>query len=220
MLKCDQNHLLVEDIDTRGVVRGLMGHYIDWGKDEDAWPVRIEVCDGNDDVLDRKYLKEKLKEGRLEAIGIIVDADDNCRGRWESIRDLISNLGGNSPKNCPREGLKVNIKGKRFGVWIMPDNKTDGMVESFCHTLIPDESRKLWEYAKSCANEAKMLGAPFADIHFDKAHIQTWLAWQEPPGIRMGVALTQKILHHGTAEAKAFAGWFMDLFNIDPKAEK
>jgi hypothetical protein len=207
--------LLVEDHDTRGVVSGLMGHHIVWGKDESSWPVMIEVCDGGDDVLEQKYLKQKLKESGLKAIGLIVDAEDDLVGRWDAVRTLLINVGGRPPKRCQLGGYIEAIKGKQVGVWIMPDNKTDGMVENFCRELVPDDGKNLWNYAVKCAEEAKAkYNAPYTTQHTPKANIYTWLAWQDPPGLKMGQALTAKILHHGTDEAKAFVEWFKKLFGV------
>lgn len=212
MLRCDQHYLLVEDKDTQGVIRGLLGHYVAWGKYEDTWPVKIDVREGAEDVLDRKFLKEKLKEGRLVAIGLIVDADDDIGSRWASVRELLQNVGGTPPRQCPQDGLILDIRGKRVGVWIMPNNKLEGMVENFCSAMVPDEGKALWSLAAECTAEAKNRGAPFR--HSEKANIYTWLAWQEPPGIRMGPALTRKVLHHGTPDAKLFVTWFTNLFGL------
>ncbi|WP_367267694.1 DUF3226 domain-containing protein [Okeania sp. SIO2C9] len=37
----------------------------------------------------------------------------------------------------------------KFGVWVMPENKMSGMLETFLTYIIPDEKELLWNYAQT-----------------------------------------------------------------------
>jgi hypothetical protein len=88
------------------------------------------------------------------------------------------------------------------------------MIETFCKFLIPDEAATIWQYALSVAGTAKQQGAPFREVHTEKANIHTWLAWQDPPGERMGSAITKKILDPNAPYAAPFSAWFKRLYEV------
>jgi hypothetical protein len=206
------NHLLVEDTDTKGAVIGLMRHHICWPKDESGWPAKIECAGSRSKVLSRTELGVKFKESDLVALGLIVDADTNFSRTWESVKNILRGLGGIPPDDCPVEGLVLDIKSKRLGTWIMPDNHSDGMVENFCHALIPAAANPSWNFARSCVDDARNHGATYKSVHVDKARMHTWLAWHDPPGQRMGNAITSSVLRHETTDALLFVDWFKKMF--------
>ncbi len=208
------NQLVVEDIDTKGAVIGLMRHYVAWPKTESGWPVNIDFWGSADEVLNKAEVATLFKTGELSALGLIVDADSNFAARWDQVKDVCRHLGGVPPVNCPTGGLQLAIQGKKFGAWIMPDNNSAGMVENFCHSLVPNPGDQVWNFARQCASDAKTRGAPFNAIHLDKAHIRTWLAWQDPPGIHMGIALTRGILDPACKSAADFIAWFRSLYGV------
>jgi ABC-type glycerol-3-phosphate transport system substrate-binding protein len=97
----------------------------------------------------------------------------------------------------------------------MPDNQTQGMLETFLKYLVPDERQSLWEYAQEVTQEAKQKGARFKDPHhLDKANIYTWLAWQNPPGRQLHDAVKQKILNPNHPKAQDFVKWFKALYDL------
>ena len=119
------------------------------------------------------------------------------------------------PKIFPRTGLIVeNEDGIRFGVWIMPDNKFHGMLETFLKNLIPDTLEPLMTHAEISLTRALELGAQCRGSHIDKALIHTWLAWQDPPGQPLGRALTKKILDPYHEHAKYFVTWFKNIYRL------
>ena len=70
----------------------------------------------------------------------------------------------------------------------MPDNQRDGSVEDLLRELIVD-SDSIAPFAESSTRLAKdKHGAKFEEKDFKKAVIETWLAWQEEPGMTFGTA--------------------------------
>jgi hypothetical protein len=104
--------------------------------------------------------------------------------------------------------------GTRVGVWIMPDNKLPGMLETFLGYLLPTSTSDLWSVAEKSVNEAKESGAPFIESHRQKAQIYTWLAWQKPPGRQLHQAIQQRILDPTHPEAVKFVAWFRNLYDL------
>jgi hypothetical protein len=208
-----RNHLLVEDHDTNGAVIGLLRHHIDWPRDETGWPAKIEILGSSKAVLNKRELDLKLKESGLEVLGLVVDADTSFKGRWSAIRDVCSHLGATPPTTCPQQGLILQVGTKRLGVWIMPDNQSNGMLEDFARTLVPPDASALHAFAQTSADDAKKKGASYRKVHTEKAYIHTWLSWQDPPGERIGNAITKNMLQHDSSTAMAFVNWFKLLFN-------
>ena len=83
----------------------------------------------------------RLKSSNLAALGIVVDADQNLQGRWQSISDRLTKAGYGTylPKQPDPNGTIISAPPKpRIGIWLMPDNQSSGMVEDFVARLIPD----------------------------------------------------------------------------------
>ncbi len=206
------NKLYVEGKDDKHAIIHLMSAHVAWG---DTPPVRIIACEGVEKLLAPHLIPVELKSAETQALGIVVDANDDFEGRWTRIRERCKEAFPEISTGLPPEGLVVeNARGKRLGVWIMPDNSSHGMLESFLAHLVPDGHDKTWAYAQHAAKEATKRGAPYAPTHRDKAMIHTWLAWQEPPGRPFGTALTAKILDPKSDYASAFVQWFKTLYRL------
>jgi len=218
MAKAHTKFLLVEGKDDAHAVQGLVSHFVEWGSVERDWPVKIEQAGSDSELLRPSYVRNSLKVPGLEAVGIVVDANGGLDRRWASLRNTCAPLGlGPFPDRPPAEGFVVaNVGGVRLGIWIMPDNRSDGMLETFLQYLVPAEDQRLWEHAKAASGEAKELGAPFKAVHEDKAHIHTWLAWQDPPGRPFGQALKARCLDPNSPAAQPFVDWFVRLFELAP----
>jgi len=150
------------------------------------------------------------------AVGVMVDADDNGVARWGKLRAQALPFFPGVPMDLPQDGLVVsNGDGQRFGVWMMPDNRQDGMLETFLHWLVPESAQALWAHAVAATDAAKREhGAAFKEVHYDKAKIHALLAWMDPPGERLGGAIRARILDAASERAQPFVGWFRRLYEL------
>jgi hypothetical protein len=205
--------LLVEGKDDLWVIPQLMeANGVNWGTKENPF-VQIKEFGGYENLIKPKIISSELKGSRLAALGIMIDADDDPLSRWQSIRNVSIKSIPNLPENIPEQGLvHLTPNGIKFGIWMMPDNKMRGMLETFLAYMIPDQSDRLWQFAKEAAIRAKNRGATFKDTYFDKANIYTWLAWQEEPGRQLHQAIQQQILQPQHPNAQGFVSWFKDLY--------
>jgi hypothetical protein len=96
----------------------------------------------------------------------------------------------------------------------MPDNESEGCTEVFLRHLVPAQAETSWQHAVQSVIGARELGAPCRECHLPKAHLYTWLAWQDPPGQSPGIALTKKILDPTAPSAARFVTWFRLLYGI------
>lgn len=215
-----RNRLLVEGTSDRGAIAEIIEkNGIPWKKNRTGnFPVDIKNCGSDDKVLNDKVINTELKQSELEALGLIVDADQNPMGRWDSVKHMCKNWAVDIPKEIPKNGFICpvhNTAGKqiRFGIWIMPDNQNPGMLENFLANLVADQN--LWKYAEEVVKEAKQKGGTFKDVHTAKANIHTWLAWHDEPGMGFGVAIAKKHLDPCHSNAEAFVRWFKELYQLE-----
>ena len=199
--------LLVEGADDQHMVWNLLeSHGIDQG-------LRVVDSEGYQNI--RSGLDTRIKLGNQTHLGIIVDADADFQGRWQSIRDVIIR---SDYKNVPalpdadgtilQEGSKPTI-----GIWIMPDNKSHGMLEDFARLLLPPEDL-LWQRATAAVAAIPVEERLFLDIHDSKARIHTWLAWQKEPGKPIGQAIKIGYLDGKTDVAQRLVNWLKLLFDL------
>lgn len=208
--------LLVEGEEDKRVIPYLIeANDIPWGETKKEAIVEIESYDGIENMLDRREITAQLKTSGLTALGLIVDADENPTARWQQVRNVCLPRISNLPENLPEEGLihQTNF-GVKFGVWMMPDNQTSGMLETFLAYMIPAGGDRLWDYAADVIIEAKNLGATFKENHTDKAKIHSWLSWQNPPGRQLHNAIMERILDPKHPKAEIFINWFKTLYDL------
>ena len=207
--------LVVEgEQDKRVIPEFIKAKGIPWGETRETAIVDIEVY-GNNKFINSDFIGTELKASGLTHLGLIVDADDNPSGCWESIRNSCLQIMPNFPQSLPNTGLihRTNT-GIKFGVWIMPDNQQKGMLETFLSYMIEDEKEPIWQYAQQVVKEAKNRGAPFKNSHFDKANIYTWLAWQDEPGRQLHQAIKERILNPNHPKANVFFNWVKNLYDL------
>lgn len=168
-------------------------------------------CEGINNLLEQ--IPQRFKQSNIRTVGIIVDADSDIKNRWISLKSTLELLGFVLPIEIPVEGLIAKNNGITVGVWIMPNNNLNGMLEDFISFLVPKDD-KLLPIVTSTLNdiEAKNLNS-YPLIHKSKAIIHTWLSWQEDPGTPMGLSITKRYLNTNVQTCEKLMNWLNNLFN-------
>jgi hypothetical protein len=199
--------LLVEGNDDRHVVLALCKRF----NVEETFDV--VDCGGIDKLYDA--IPVRFKQSGARAIGIIVDADAAINDRWMAVKSILSRLGFAPPNDLPPTGLILSKEtGVKVGVWLMPDNRLNGMLEDFISFLIPpnDELLPVVDTALA-AIESRRLNK-YSLNHKAKARVHTWLAWQEEPGTPLGLSITKKYLTTDEETCSRLIEWLRDLFRV------
>jgi hypothetical protein len=197
--------LLLEGADDDHSIRAIKGqHHITKELFEHV------NCDGVENLLD-KNLRNALKSDSVHTIGIVLDADTDLNARWNALKaKLIDHV--DLPIPFPKEGLVIQGKYKRIGVWIMPNNQVNGMLEDFLAELVPADD-PLLPIAKETLATIESRGLnKYSSIHQSKALMHTWLAWQEQPGRPFGQAITNHSLTTNPELCQRFIAWLKLLF--------
>lgn len=218
----NENYCFVEDTDTLAAVVALMRH--DNGT---AWPIGcpekhpvfLKMESSLSNLFKQRTLKIEMNRSGRKAMGIVVDAEQKEElSAWASVRAFASSADPvflDIPDTMPEDGLVlVNTCGHSLGLWIMPDNKSPGMLEDFLSQLVPVDARGLWALAVAGVKKARKNGAKCAHPHLAKAELHTWLAWQESPGERIGAAIAKKYLDPSHDTATRFVNWFKRLYKL------
>lgn len=168
---------------------------------------------GSDDLVLKKMSTLLAGSEKLETICVVLDADNpNLGAKWDSIKGRLAKEGYSVPDRPNLDGTFLEAEDKpKIGVWLMPDNNIDGMLEDFCHQLAGEDAI---DFAKSCVKTAKEKSfTSFIDNHESKAIIHTYLAWQNEPGMPLGLAITAKALDRDKPLAQKFAKFLHSLFS-------
>ena len=199
--------LLVEGNDDEHVLKHICGNCGIPNLDE------VVSHEGDKDLL--KSISSRIKfaqEGDI--IGVVIDADASLDARWQSVRDQFVMAGyQNAPVQPAPDGTIVEPPDgtllPRVGVWIMPDNRTPGILENFLTFLVP-QPNELLDHATACVES--IANPLFKPQDKPKALIHTWLAWQSEPGRPYGTAIRARFLDPEVPQADALGAWLERLF--------
>lgn len=197
--------LLVEGSDDEHVVKALCGHH-------QLPRLDIRDCRGKSRLLE-SFPIQLL--GSIDCLGVVLDADQDLEASWMSLKYRLTAAGYRDlPDQPDGDGTIIEPPARtilpRVGLWLMPNNRTPGILEDFLSFLIRD-SDPLWPRARAALDSI-----PSEEIRFDgtkrpKALIHTWLAWQDEPGRPLGQSITRKALDAETPEAMRFVEWLKRL---------
>lgn len=193
--------LLVEGQDDKHVVLQLCHRH------ESTPSFSISDKDNITQLLESLALEMKVS-GR-QAVGILVDANDDVTGRWNAIQNRLRRADIEPPPSPNPDGTIIQAR-PRIGIWLMPDNTSAGELEDFVAQMIPTED-PVWPLSLSYIE-----GIPGADRKFSekkklRAQLYAWLAAREDPR-RMGLAIRARDLKVDGDLSKKFVAWLNGLF--------
>jgi len=205
------SRLIFEGSDDKHVVMNLLFNYEHEGERLDE-RFNEKIKDGIDHLIGT--LKEELGATDYDRLGVILDAEMNIDRQWARITQILDDFG------CldvpPRPNAKGTIvktpDGKKIGIWVMPDNQNNGMLEDFIAGLIAGED-DLWPKAGKDVDDIPVERRRFRESYLSKAKVHTWLAWQEEPGTRLGQTFKKKYLDPNHPMAVAFVAWIKRLLS-------
>lgn len=151
----------------------------------------------------------------VQRLGIVVDADDVPSDHWRSVVSRLEQHGYHLPPEPAAGGLVHQEPGKQItvGVWLMPDNGSQGMLEDLASQLLPSGDL-LWPQAVEAVARISQLERRFKPTYKMKAQLHTWLAWQEEPGTPLGLAMKRGYLKDDAPLAAKFVSWLKRLFEL------
>jgi hypothetical protein len=198
--------LLVEGPDDKHVMWALLGAH------QVAPSFVVEDLGGVERLLES--VRVRLVARSDDRLGIIVDADEQLEGRWQSLRDTVGRVHpGVMPERPDPNGTVVPLPGgRRLGVWLMPDNRLCGALEDFAALLVP-AGDVTWTAALTFVDGLRGPSLRFPEPRRAKARLHAWLAVQPEPGRPIGQAITARSLQATASAAGPLIAWIRRVFN-------
>lgn len=202
----DAKLLLVEDADDEHVICHLYqraGNAVDFS---------VNAKGGIQEVI-QSIRNEALVSGRI-SLGVVVDANDKLEARWQEIRNQFISVGIRLPPHPTADGTVVKPELARsglpkVGVWLMPDNSSDGELEDFLSGLVPPDD-PIWPLARTYIYDAFEQLVPRQPKR-SKAEVHAWLAGKNS-GLPMGLSVRMGLFDDGAPTAQAFLVWLREVF--------
>ncbi len=162
-------------------------------------------------------LMAQLADGSITHLAMVVDADFPDDG-WgyiktiEHIKNKIRNSGYDNPV-VKHDGLSFPHSDglSNFGLWVMPDNQSEGMLEDWITMAVKNEELLLLKHAM---NIVKSLPQPqkFKVIHRSKAEIATWMAWQRIPGQGLHTVIGENLISLESKPIMQLTNWLQHIY--------
>lgn len=179
----------------------------------------IKVAGNNVELL--KLIPSEVNRPEIEVLGIITDANDDIYARCDSIKHRLSVAGINLATEFPKyegtiENCIVAFDGEnertiRIGIWIMPDNQSNGELEDFIAEMIP-KNDSVWPRSQNYIDDIPQKDRDFKDKKITRAKVYAWLATRKDP-VLMGTAISAKHLKTDVQMCLDFKEWLRKLLS-------
>ncbi len=100
-----------------------------------------------------------------------------------------------------------------LGVWIMPDNSSEGMIEHMIANAVRQDETQLLQHAGTIVENLQ--NPKFEDRHIIKAHVSTWLAWQERPGEGIDYAIEKDLIDYQAPCIQNLCHWLRQVYLVE-----
>jgi hypothetical protein len=159
---------------------------------------------------------QQLADGQTHRLAVMVDADHDPNGGFQKTRDRVSEI--LSPFGYSlATGIAAGLVYKHddgladFGLWIMPNNTNEGMLEDWIKQCIHLNEQGLFAHAVT-AIDTLPNPPKFRSIHRSKAEVATWMAWQNKPGHGLYRAVEDDLLDTGNPLYQDLSQWLNLVF--------
>lgn len=131
--------------------------------------VDVRESGGKDKFKERmKVFKVTSGFRNIEKIAVIRDADENAKDAFKSVTGVLKKIGLKSPESPVQFSSGIPA----VGIFIMPDNSSDGMLEDLCLETVKDhEAMKCVDDFIACTQKLKE-----RPKNIPKARVQAFLA--------------------------------------------
>ncbi len=165
---------------------------------------------------------KNIQDNNESRLAVILDADSQPNGGLQHtldqfdqkvnpdgyFRDLSKNL-----NNQNSEGFvyQHNDGLNNIGLWVMPNNCHEGMLEDWIKSCMHTKENELFEHV--VASIDNIPDAPkFKPIHKSKAEVATWLAWQTKPGHGLYQTIESDLLDVTNNDYQQLVTWLKTIF--------
>ncbi len=154
-------------------------------------------------------ISNEIKAPERQAVGILLDANDGLRSRWDAVGYRLQGANIQFPQSPESAGTIIEGK-PRVGIWLMPNNMSNGELEDFVVQMIPDGD-PVWPLSQQYINGIPKGNRKFTEKKMLRAKLYAWLAARRDPK-QMGSAILSRDLKVDSALCQGFVEWLIKLF--------
>ena len=164
-------------------------------------------------------LINQLDDGQIARLAVVVDADsEDNGGGYQSVIDRVANIvarNGFTLASNPVGGVIFQHDDglADFGLWVMPNNCDEGMLEDLIKTCVHPDENPLFAHAKTVVDTLPQ--KKFKSIHISKAEVATWLAWQKQPGHGLYRAVEDQLIDMNSALFEELSFWLTHIYSSE-----
>ncbi|MEL6342198.1 MAG: DUF3226 domain-containing protein [Myxococcota bacterium] len=166
----------------------------------------------------------QLEAGQTTHFGVVADADHvsggGIKARWNTLTHVLRGHGyraSQTPPSLPNQGsvFQHNDGLPPVGLWLMPNHHQNGMLEDLILSSVIQNPPQpaLLSHAKRSIQAIPDDQTLFSPHQHAKALVYTWLAWQQRPGLGLGVALGAGLLDPQQEPYRGLRSWFERTFS-------
>lgn len=162
-------------------------------------------------------LLRQLADGQTTRLAVVVDADSSENGGGyeravNRVASIVAPYGFDIAVHTTGGIVFQHDDGLAdFGLWVMPNNADEGMLEDWIKQSIHPDEQGLFSHAESVV--ADLPKPPkFKPIHRSKAEVATWLAWQKLPGYGLYRTVEDGLINLDSIHYKNLISWIGHVF--------
>ena len=166
-------------------------------------------------------LLNQLPDAQITRLAVVVDADSAANGSgYKHVIDKIKKIvkpHGFTLASDPIGGVLFQHDDglADFGLWVMPNNRDEGMLEDWIKSCVHENENKLFAHAETVVNTLPQ--TKFKPIHISKAEVATWLAWQEKPGHGLYLAVEDQLIDRDSKLFLELKDWLTHIYSSEDK---
>ena len=161
---------------------------------------------------------KNLGDGQTARLAVVLDADSLPKGGFqaalERIRLIVEPFGYRATGSSAGGVIYQHNDGLQdFGLWVMPNNAHEGMLEDWVKACMLSNELTLFTHAVSAINT--LPAAPkFNPIHRSKAEVATWMAWQKRPGHGLYRIVEDELIDTDSRLYLELSAWLRHVFPV------
>lgn len=207
--------LYVEGYSDENVVKELLAIH-----NVDSHSVEIQPCGGYKNAM-IGFCQALNHMSNYASIGLLIDADDDMNSRYDEVNTYLADhmMSPIELPSLPNTGLIYEHNKTKIGIWLMPNCKGKGALESFLYNKITQDNSLLKEVENAVKqleanskNDTALKHHMFLNKHKKKAILRTYMAWKNPPDLSLGTAVKASFFSKETDEERIFIKWLKKLF--------
>jgi len=164
-------------------------------------------------------LLNQLGDAQITRLAVVVDADseDNGGGYHRAIdrvTEIVEPYGFTLRPNSVGGIIFQHNDGLAdFGLWVMPNNYDEGMLEDWIKRCVHSNENKLFTHAQEVVDTLPL--TKFKPIHISKAEVATWLAWQKQPGHGLYRAVEDQLIDMDSKLFLELKDWLTHIYSSE-----